>query len=154
MASKGKEGAVSRSKELFISCYVKCMGRVREACNMAKIDPSTFYRWKEKDKVFWEKCLEEHKNHYKSFVDGKMYQKINGTTVTETIKEYDENGRLKGTKVITREIPPSDVLIKFWQQFKNSEEYKDKSAVDITSNGETVGGQVYVLPGGKEIKFD
>lgn len=154
MASKGKEGAVSRSKELFISCFVKCMGRVREACIMAKIDPSTFYRWKEKDKVFWEKCQEEHTNHYKSFVDGKLYQKINGMIVTTTEKSYDENGKLKGTVVTTKEIPPSDVLIQFWQKHKNSAEYKDKSAVDITSNGETVGGQVYVLPGGKEIKFD
>jgi hypothetical protein len=146
-----EEQKITPKQQNFIECYVKCLGNISKACEMMKIHRVTFYKWEKENETFAKLCREELSDYFKGFVEGKMYQRIAGMDIKETIEEYDADGNLMGYKKIKKQLPPSEKLIQFWLEKRLKSEYGVKQ-IDVTSGGEKV-QQIYVLPDGTEITF-
>lgn len=137
------------AKENFKKAYVKAMGNVTNACEMVNISRQTYYRWAKEDTDFANDCHQLLRDSLGGFVEGKLFQRINGMEIVEIIEQYDKSGKKKGFTKIVKQLPPSEKLIQFWLETKGA--YTKTTNVDLTSGGEKIG--VYIMPDGTEITF-
>ena len=137
------------NKENFKKAYVKAMGNVTNACEMAGISRQTYYRWAKEDIEFVEDCRQLLRDNLGGFVEGKLFQRINGIETVEIIENYDARGKKKGHTKIIKQHPPSEKLIQFWLETKGG--YDKTTNIDLTSGGEKMG--IYIMPDGTEISF-
>lgn len=71
-------------KNAVINALIKTMGNVTQACKMAKIHRSTFYKW-EKDDPEFVKRVQETESHTFDFVESKIMRQIQDDNTTMII---------------------------------------------------------------------
>lgn len=94
-------------KGAMIKALQKTLGIVSEACEKVKISRKTHYEWLKKDSEYKEK-VDDIDEASIDFVEGKLFQKINGIRIGKYIK-----GKLQ-----IYEVPPSDTAIIFFLKTK------------------------------------
>lgn len=96
------------NKKAVIEALGECYGIVTDACKRVGISRSSFYEWMTEDKEF-KKAVDEASEQAIDFVEGKLFQKINGITMGK----HDSDGEL-----VVYEVPPSDTAIIFYLKTK------------------------------------
>lgn len=90
-------------KKAVIEALEKTLGIVTQACKMAGVGRSTFYKWLAEDDDF-KKQVQEIDNVVLDFVESKLHKQIDGGNPTSTIFYLKTKGRKRGyieTKDIT-----------------------------------------------------
>ena len=90
-------------KKAVIEAMEKTLGIVTQACKMAGVGRSTFYKWLAEDDDF-KKQVQEIDNVVLDFVESKLHKQIDGGNPTSTIFYLKTKGRKRGyieTKDIT-----------------------------------------------------
>jgi hypothetical protein len=98
----------NRKKEV-VEALKDCYGIVTDACKKTDVPRSTFYKWLNEDSEF-KKAVDDTQEEAIDFVEGKLFQKINGVLVK---KAEDEDG-----EPIVYDLPPSDTAIIFYLKTK------------------------------------
>jgi len=98
----------NRKKEV-IEALGECYGIVTDACRKAKVPRSTYYKWLNEDQDF-KREVEDTQEEAIDFVEGKLFQKINGVQVRKTTTAEGED--------IVYDLPPSDTAIIFFLKTK------------------------------------
>lgn len=96
------------NKKAVIEALQDCHGIVTDACKKTGVARSTFYQWLNEDADF-KAAVEEAQEQAIDFVEGKLFQKINGVK----IGKMDDEGELN-----VYEQPPSDTAIIFYLKTK------------------------------------
>jgi hypothetical protein len=96
------------NKKAVIEALQDCHGIVTDACKKTGVARSTFYQWLNEDAGF-KAAVEEAQEQAIDFVEGKLFQKINGVK----IGKLDDEGELN-----VYEQPPSDTAIIFYLKTK------------------------------------
>lgn len=96
------------NKKAVIEALQDCHGIVTDACKKTGVARSTFYQWLNEDAGF-KAAVEEAQEQAIDFVEGKLFQKINGVK----IGKMDDEGELN-----VYEQPPSDTAIIFYLKTK------------------------------------
>lgn len=96
------------NKKAVIEALQDCHGIVTDACKKTGVARSTFYQWLNEDADF-KAAVEEAQEQAIDFVEGKLFQKINGVK----IGKLDDEGELN-----VYEQPPSDTAIIFYLKTK------------------------------------
>jgi hypothetical protein len=90
-------------KKAVLEAMEKTLGIVTQACKMAGVGRSTFYKWLAEDDDF-KKQVQEIDNVVLDFVESKLHKQIDGGNPTSTIFYLKTKGRKRGyieTKDIT-----------------------------------------------------
>jgi hypothetical protein len=90
-------------KKAVIEALEKTLGIVTQACKMAGVGRSTFYKWMDDDEEF-RKQVQDIDNVVLDFVESKLHKQIDGGNPTSTIFYLKTKGRKRGyieTKDIT-----------------------------------------------------
>ena len=90
-------------KKAVLEAMEKTLGIVTQACKMAGVGRSTFYKWLAEDDEF-KKQVQEIDNVVLDFVESKLHKQIDGGNPTSTIFYLKTKGRKRGyieTKDIT-----------------------------------------------------
>ena len=90
-------------KKAVIEALEKTLGIVTQACKMAGVGRSTFYKWMDEDEEF-KKQVQDIDNVVLDFVESKLHKQIDGGNPTSTIFYLKTKGRKRGyieTKDIT-----------------------------------------------------
>lgn len=99
----------TKKKEL-VEAMSQCYGIVTDACRKCDVPRSTYYLWLNDDPEF-KKSIEDTQEQAIDFVEGKLFQKVNGVTVRKGVDE--ETG-----EDIIYDLPPSDTAIIFFLKTK------------------------------------
>lgn len=113
-------------------------GIVTDAVRKVGMGRSTYYEWLEKDPEF-KKAVEEIQDVALDFVEGKLFEKINGVQVRKgTDSESGED--------IVYDLPPSDVAITFYLKTKGKRRgYVERQEV-TGKDGEPLSPSIVVQP--------
>ena len=84
------------------------------------INTSTLYDWKNKFSEISE-ALKKGKEVVDIQVENALLKRALGYTYKETTSECDENGELKVTKVVTKEVVPDTTAQIFWLKNRRPE---------------------------------
>lgn len=97
-------------------------GIVTDACRKAGVGRTTFYDWLKNDPEF-KAAVEDIQETAIDFVEGKLFEKINGVTVRKGTSDQGED--------ITYDLPPSDVAITFYLKTKAKKRgYVEKQIIE------------------------
>jgi len=96
-------------KKGIVEALKECYGIVTDACRKAGVPRSTYYHWLNEDAEF-KAAVEDTQEEAIDFVEGKLFQKINGVLVK---KDEDNDGN-----PIVYDLPPSDTAIIFYLKTK------------------------------------
>lgn len=116
------------NKKVVIEALSECHGIVTDACRKTGTARSTFYQWLNDDTKF-KAAVEEVQEQAIDFVEGKLFQKVNGVLATS---RNDEDG-----EPIVYEIPPSDTAIIFYLKTKAKKRgYVERTEIqaEVTEN--------------------
>lgn len=100
------------NKKTILEALEQSKGIVTDACKACGIPRSTFYNWLKEDAEFKE-AVEEIQEVAIDYVEGKLFQKIDGVTVKGKGSYDEETGEPP-----VYEIPPSDTAIIFYLKTK------------------------------------
>lgn len=113
-------------KEQIIIALSECHGIVTDACRKTDVPRSTYYKWLNEDAEF-RKAVEDTQEEAIDFVEGKLFQKINGVALGKN----DAEGNM-----IIYEHPPSDTAIIFYLKTKAKKRgYVERTEVDNNHSG-------------------
>lgn len=102
----------NKKKEDVVEALSECFGIVTDACRKSKVPRSTYYKWLNEDDDF-RKAVADTQEEAIDFVEGKLFQKINGVQVRKgTTGEGDEQ------EDVVYDLPPSDTAIIFYLKTK------------------------------------
>ena len=91
------QGVMSKEglKEKFLEVYKKTGAMVNKSCEAVGINRSTFFRWKEKDEEFAEKCKDIEEGLL-DFVEASLLKQIQAGDTTATIFYLKTKGKNRG----------------------------------------------------------
>ena len=114
-------------------------GIITNACGSIGLARSTFYHWASNDPTF-KAAVDEITETAIDFVESKLFEKINGVSVTRGTNDIGEP--------IVYDVPPSDTAIIFFLKTKAKKRgYIEKSEVGFTdSDGKDVKPQLIFQP--------
>ncbi len=113
-------------KEKFLSFLEEARGIVSVACQNFKISRETHYQWMQEE--WYAKRVSEINESVIDFVEGKLFQKIEGIL----IGKMDKEGELQ-----VFDVPPSDTAIIFYLKTRaKSRGYIERQELDHTTKGE------------------
>ena len=95
-------------KKQVIEALGDCRGIVTDACRKVGVARSTYYHWLETDREF-KLAVDDTQEEAIDFVEGKLFEKINGVTV----QVYNAKGEPN-----IYDQPPSDTAIIFYLKTK------------------------------------
>ena len=129
----------SDTKKAIIEALEAKHGIVTDACRLVGLSRSTYYDWLKNDADF-KAAVDEVTETAIDFVEGKLYEKINGISVQKGVTEDGEP--------IVYDVPPSDTAIIFYLKTKAKKRgYIEKSEVGFTdSEGKDVKPQLIFQP--------
>jgi hypothetical protein len=129
----------TKKKEV-VEALSECYGIVTDACRKVGLARSTYYSWLSEDDEF-KKAVEETQEEAIDFVEGKLFQKINGVRVRKTTDE-------KTGEDVVYDLPPSDTAIIFYLKTKGKKRgYIEKTETGFTNNeGRDINPVQIVLP--------
>lgn len=111
----------SRKKEV-LDALEDSKGIVTVACHNTNTPRSTFYKWVSEDAEF-KAAVDDIQEVAIDYVEGKLFEKINGVTVKQKGTEDDEEK--------TYSLPPSDTAIIFYLKTKAKKRgYVEKTEVE------------------------
>ena len=93
------------------------------------INTSTLYDWKNKFPKISE-SLKKGKEVVDIQVENALLKRALGYTYKETTSECDENGELKVTKVVTKEVVPDTTAQIFWLKNRRPDLWRDKQNIE------------------------
>ena len=93
------------------------------------INTSTLYDWKNKFSKISE-ALKKGKEVVDIQVENALLKRALGYTYKETTSECDENGELKVTKVVTKEVVPDTTAQIFWLKNRRPDLWRDKQNIE------------------------
>ena len=93
------------------------------------INTSTLYDWKNKFPKISE-ALKKGKEVVDIQVENALLKRALGYTYKETTSECDENGELKVTKVVTKEVVPDTTAQIFWLKNRRPDLWRDKQNIE------------------------
>ena len=112
-------------KEKIVEALSECYGIVTDACRKADVPRSTYYVWLKEDEEF-RKAVEDTQEEAIDFVEGKLFQKINGIMLG---KQTDEG-------LVIYDQQPSDTAIIFYLKTKAKKRgYIEKTETDLNVSG-------------------
>jgi len=113
------------NKKKLIEGLKKFRGIITSACEYANLDRQTFYNYKKEDPLFAQ-AVEESQEEALDFVEGKLFEKINGVGI------ISQDGEVYNQ-------PPSDTAIIFYLKTKGKKRgYVERSEIDHTTKGESI----------------
>ena len=98
------------------------------ASNMG-IATSTLYNWKNEHLEILE-ALKKGKEVVDIQVENALLKRALGYTYKETTRECDEDGELKVTKVVTKEVVPDATAQIFWLKNRRPDLWRDKQNIE------------------------
>lgn len=111
------------NKKKLLEGLRKYRGIITNACQFAGLDRQTFYNYKSDDEEF-AKAVEDISEEALDFVEGKLFEKINGW----------DNAVLTKEGYVAYDQPPSDTAIIFYLKTKGRKRgYIEKSEVTNTN---------------------
>ena len=93
------------------------------------INTSTLYDWKNKFPKISE-SLKKGKEVVDIQVENALLKRALGYTYKETTRECDEDGELKVTKVVTKEVVPDTTAQIFWLKNRRPDLWRDKQNIE------------------------
>ncbi|MCI6927954.1 MAG: transposase [Ruminococcus sp.] len=93
------------------------------------INTSTLYDWKNKFSEISE-ALKKGKEVVDIQVENALLKRALGYTYEETTSECDEDGKLKVTKVVTKEVVPDTTAQIFWLKNRRPDLWRDKQNIE------------------------
>ena len=93
------------------------------------INTSTLHDWKNKFPKISE-SLKKGKEVVDIQVENALLKRALGYTYKETTSECDENGELKVTKVVTKEVVPDTTAQIFWLKNRRPDLWRDKQNIE------------------------
>ena len=93
------------------------------------INTSTLYDWKNKFPKISE-SLKKGKEVVDIQVENALLKRALGYTYKETTSECDEDGELKVTKVVTKEVVPDTTAQIFWLKNRRPDLWRDKQNIE------------------------
>ena len=93
------------------------------------INTSTLYDWKNKFSKISE-ALKKGKEVVDIQVENALLKRALGYTYKETTSGCDENGELKVTKVVTKEVVPDTTAQIFWLKNRRPDLWRDKQNIE------------------------
>ena len=93
------------------------------------INTSTLYDWKNKFSEISE-ALKKGKEVVDIQVENALLKRALGYTYKETTSECDEDGELKVTKVVTKEVVPDTTAQIFWLKNRRPDLWRDKQNIE------------------------
>lgn len=112
---------VDKHKKLLIEALNGCKGIVSTACKSVGLSRTTYYEYYNEDPEF-AKMADEAQENAIDFVEGKLFEKINGVSVIRYTSKGEED---------VYEQPPSDTAIIFYLKTKGKKRgYVERSEVD------------------------
>lgn len=122
-----KPNILKAKKEGFLKVLEECRGIVSIACKNFGISRWTHYDWLKDDK-WYAAQVEEINETVIDFVEGKLFERINGVL----IGKHDKEGEMQ-----VYEVPPSDNSISFFLRSRARRRgYQERQEVDHTTKGE------------------
>lgn len=98
---------ISDNKKRLLEALEKTLGNVSEGCRQANVSRDTHYRWLKEDEVY-KLNVEELTNVAIDFVEGKLFEKINGISMANSSKDGE----------VVYKLAPSDTAIIFFLKTK------------------------------------
>ncbi len=143
-----------RKQKVIIDCLVKGV-TVTNSCKAAGVGRCTFYYWLEKDPLFFEAVCKTDDGRNEA-VESAFFRRAIGYKYNEVhqerylpfiiIKKKLKNGKFKEvkqpdetkaemvvTKIIEKDVAPSESAAFNWLKNKRPDEWKEKSEVDVPS---------------------
>lgn len=93
------------------------------------IATSTLYNWK-KEHLEISESLKKGKEVVDIQVENALLKRALGYTYKETTSECDEDGELKVTKVVTKEVVPDTTAQIFWLKNRRPDLWRDKQSIE------------------------
>ena len=93
------------------------------------INTSTLYDWKNKFSKISE-ALKKGQEVVDIQVENALLKRALGYTYKETTSECDEDGELKVTKVVTKEVVPDTTAQIFWLKNRRPDLWRDKQNIE------------------------
>lgn len=116
---------VDNHKKMLIEALNGCKGIISTACKSVGLSRTQYYNYYNEDKEF-AKLADEAQENAIDFVEGKLFEKINGISVIRYTQKGDEE---------IYEQPPSDTAIIFFLKTKGKKRgYVERQEVDHTSS--------------------
>jgi len=110
-----------------------CLGVITDACNMAKIGRSTFYRYMKTDKEFAD-AINEIDELAIDFVESKLFERIRGKMYIEKTIESNSKGDTS-EKEVEKEVQPDTTAIIFFLKTKGKKRgYSERDGDDHDIN--------------------
>jgi hypothetical protein len=115
-------------KKELIEALNGCKGIVSTACKSVGLSRTTYYDYYNEDPEF-AKLADEAQENAIDFVEGKLFEKINGISVIRYSAKGEEE---------IYEQPPSDTAIIFYLKTKGKKRgYVERQEIDHTTKGES-----------------
>lgn len=128
----------SDTKKAIIEALEAKHGIVTDACRLVGLSRSTYYDWLKNDADF-KAAVDEVTETAIDFVEGKLYEKINGISV--------QTYNTKGEPVIYEQAPSDTAIIFYLKTKAKKRGYIEKSEVGFTdSEGKDVKPQLIFQP--------
>ena len=117
---------------------------IKDICNTTGVSETTFFRWKEEKRDFWESLKKAEERRYKNLRNlalGGLRKLLQGYEYDEVVKELknvDGQDKLIETKRITKRVSPNPTSVIFTLKNQDSDNFKDRHEVDVTTKGESL----------------
>lgn len=136
--SKNKGGAKGKYQEwLTEEGLVKLEGLARDGltdeqiANNIGIRRETLYAWKNKFPNI-SNALKRGKEVVDREVENALFKSALGYEYEELTREVNENGLLKTTKVVTKQVAPNPTSAIFWLKNRKPNEWRDKKETELS----------------------
>lgn len=93
--AKAKSISNTTKKRVLITALEKTLGVVTQACQIANVARSTFYKWYQEDEAFKAK-VDDMENIALDFVESKLHKQIEDGTPSSTIFYLKTKGKKRG----------------------------------------------------------
>lgn len=114
-------------KREFIEAMKLNAGLITQSCEVVGLSRSTVYDWRDKDPVF-EEALQEIQEANIDFVEGKMFELINGVTQeSEALKDHN------GEPIVYQKAPDGKMIQFYLDRKARHRGYTEKKDINISA---------------------
>ena len=124
---------------------------VEEIAEYFGVTAKTVWEWKKNKKEFRE-AIEKGRKEPDEKVERSLFEKATGYVTKETKVFYDSQKGEVVTADVEKHYPPSDTAMIFWLKNRRPKSWRDKTDVEISTDGDTPLIQVVLPDNGRKEK--